>query len=155
MPDPLWENVRHLFEPDGSLLDAYVFDTTVADWQNFVDLVRSAGWWFSYSEDGHAARLPERVEEVLARRSEMGVLLQVRPASEVLVNVHFFTEGEIEVDLDPRELRGQEQLNAVCAFLRVVSRRLGKPMVLTPENGAAHPLITYDLATDQILPLRV
>jgi hypothetical protein len=46
MGDLLWEDVREWFEPDGSLLDAYVFDTTVADWQAFVDLVQSKGWWF-------------------------------------------------------------------------------------------------------------
>ena len=153
VPDLLWEDVSRLFEPDGSLLDAYVFETTVADWQNFVDLVRPAGWWFTYSEDGYAVRLPERVEEVLARSGEMAVLLQVRPVPEVLVNVHFFIEEEIEVDLDPRELQGQEQLDAVCAFLRAVGRRLGRPMVLTPENGAAHPLIGYDLASDRVLRL--
>ncbi|GAA1849003.1 hypothetical protein [Actinomadura bangladeshensis] len=153
MPDLLWEDVRRFFEPDGSLLDAYVFDTTVADWQNFVDLVRSVGWWFAYSEDGQAVSLPERVEEVLARRGEMGALLQVRPVPEVLVNVHFFIEEEIEADLDPRELQGQKQLDAVCAFLRAVGRRLGKPMFLTPENGAAYPLIGYDLATDRVLRL--
>lgn len=41
VPDLLWDDVREWFEPDGSLLDVYVFDTTVADWQAFVDLVRS------------------------------------------------------------------------------------------------------------------
>jgi hypothetical protein len=151
--DVLWEDVRQGFEPDGSLLDAYVFDTTVADWQAFVDLVRSRGWWFAYSEDGQARRLPERVEVVLARRTEMAVLLQIRPVPEVLINAHFFTEEEIEVDFDPRELQGQEQLNVVCAFLRAVGRRLGKPMVLTPENGPAHPLIGYDPDADRVLPL--
>ncbi|GAA2637977.1 hypothetical protein SMC26_23100 [Actinomadura fulvescens] len=153
MPDLLWEDVQRLFEPDGSLLDAYVFDTTVADWQNFVDLVRSAGWWFAYSEDGQVGRLPDRVEGVLARSGELALLLQVRPVPEVLVNVHFFVEEEIEADFDPRELRGQEQLDAVCVFLRAVGRRLGKPVVLTPENGPAYPLIGYDLAADQVLLL--
>jgi hypothetical protein len=33
--DLLWDDVREWFLPDGSLLDAYVFDTTVGDWQAF------------------------------------------------------------------------------------------------------------------------
>jgi hypothetical protein len=154
VPDLLWEDVRQWFELDGSLLDAYVFDTTVADWQAFVDLVRSKGWWFAYSEDGRAVRLPHRVENVLARSAERAVLLQVRPIPEMLVNVHFFSDEEIEVDFDPRELQGQERLDALCVFLRAVGRKLRKPMLLTPEGSAAHPLIGYDVATDRVLPRR-
>lgn len=104
MPDLLWDDVREWFEPDGSLLDACVFGTTVADWQAFVDLVRSKGWWFAYSEDSRPRRLPYRVEDVLARRGEVATLLQVRLVPEVLVNVHFFTDEEIEVDFAPEEL---------------------------------------------------
>jgi hypothetical protein len=149
--DLLWDDVREWFEPDGSLLDAYVFDTTVADWQAFVDLVRSKGWWFAYSEDSRPRRLPARVEDILARRGEMAVLLQVRLVPEVLVNVHFFTDEEIEVDFSPGELQGQERLDLLCGFLRAVGRRLGKPVVLTPENLRDHPLIGYDIEADRVL----
>jgi hypothetical protein len=153
VPDLLWEDVREWFEPDGSLLDAYVFDTTVADWQALVDFVRSRGWWFAYSEDGRPRRLPFRVEDVFARRGEMAVLLQVRPVPEVRVNVHFFTDEEIEVDFAPEELQGQERLDLLCSFLRAVGRRLGKPVVLTPENLAHRPLIGYDTDADRVLAM--
>lgn len=153
MPEVLWEEVRGWFEPDGSLLDAYVFETSVADWQAFVDLVRSRGWWFDYLEDNRSTRLPHRVEDVLERRRERGVLLQVRPVPEILINVHFFTSEEIEVDFAPQELQGQAQLDTACGFLRAVGRRLGRPMVLTPENGPHHPLIGYDVTTDRVITL--
>lgn len=149
--DLLWDDVREWFEPDGSLLDAYVFDTTVADWQAFVDLVRSKGWWFAYSEDGRPRRLPARVEDVLARRGEMAVVLQVRPVPEVLVNVHFFTDEEIEADFSPEVLQGQERLDLLCSFLRAVGRRLGKPVVLTPESLPDRPLIGYDIDAGRVI----
>ncbi|MBM7774716.1 hypothetical protein JOD54_004920 [Actinokineospora baliensis] len=149
--DLVWSEVSDLFVPDGSLLDAYVFDTTVGDWQVFVDLVRSRGLWCRYSEDGHPKPLPEQVEAAFERQAEVGVLLQIRPVPQILVNTHFFTPDEIEVDFAPQELQGQERLNTVCAFLRAVSRRLGKPMVLTPENGPDHPLIGYDVDLDRVM----
>jgi hypothetical protein len=149
--DLLWDDVREWFLPDGSLLDAYVFDTAVDDWQAFLDLVRSKGWWFAYSEDGRPRRLPARVEDVFARRGEMVLLLQVRPAPEVLVNVHFFTGEEIEVDFSPEELQGQERLDLLCGFLRAVGRRLGKPVILTPESSPDHPLIGYDIDADRVI----
>lgn len=153
MPDLLWDDVREWFEPDGSLLDAYVLETTVADWQAFVDLVRSKGWRFTYSEDNQPRRLPHRVENVLARRGEMAVLLQIRPVPEILVNVHFFTDEEIEVDFSREELQGQERLDALCGFLRAVGRRLGKPAVLTSENASEHPLIGYDVTADRLVAI--
>jgi hypothetical protein len=154
VPDLLWDDVRKWFELDhGMLLDAYVFDTTVADWQAFVDLVRSKGWWFAYSEDSRPRRLPDRMEDVLARRGEMAALLQVRPVPEVAVNVHFFTDEETEVDFSPEELQGQERLDLLCSFLRAVGRRLGKPVVLTPESLRDHPLIGYDIDADRVLAI--
>jgi hypothetical protein len=69
----------------------------------------------------------------------------------VWVNVRFFAVEEIEVDFSPEELQGQEQLDAVCAFLRAVGRRLGKPMVLTPENAPDRPLIGYDVTADRVV----
>jgi len=153
VPDLLWDDVREWFEPDGSLLDAYVLDTTAADWQAFVDLVRTKGWWFTYSEDGRPGRLPGRVEDVLARRGETAVLLQIRPVPEILVNAHFFTDEEIEVDFSREELQGQERLDVLCGFLRAVGRRLGRPVVLTPENASEDPLIGYDVTTDRVVAI--
>jgi hypothetical protein len=147
----MWDDVSELFVADGSLLDAYVFDTTVAEWQAFVDLVRSRGWWFEYLEDNHPRRLPDRVDVVLERRADRAVLLRVKPGPEMWVHVHFFTAEEIEVDFSPDELQGQDRLDVVCGFLRAVGRRLGRPMVLTPENMPDRSLIGYDVATDRVV----
>ena len=154
--DLLWGEVRERFIPDGSLLDAYVFDTTMTDWQVFVDLVRSRGWWYSYREDGRSRRLPFPIDEVFTRRQEMGVVLQVRPVPQLLVNAYFFTSDEIEVDFAPAELQGQERLDVLCGFLRAIGRGLGKPVVLTPESSPGRPLIEYDVTTDRFAapPLR-
>lgn len=151
MGDLRWDDVREWFEMDGSLLDAYVFDTRIADWQAFVDLVRSKGWWFEYSEDQRPRRLPVRVEDVFARRGEMAVVLQIRPVPQVRVNVHFFTDEEIEVDFSPSALQGQERLDLLCSFLRAMGRRLGKPVVLTPESLPDRPLIRYDIDADRMI----
>ncbi|GAA4425449.1 hypothetical protein GCM10023148_28280 [Actinokineospora soli] len=152
MPDLAWDEVSRFFEPDdGMLLDAYVFGTTVADWQAFIDLVRSAGWWFDYQEDGRPKPLPDRVEDVLERCGDVAALLRIRPSSEVWAHVHFFEVEEIEVDFAPQELQGQERLDVVCGFLRAVGRALGKPMVLTPENGRELPLIGYDVVIDRVV----
>jgi hypothetical protein len=54
MPDLLWDDVRNFFDPDlmGALPDVRVPNTSVADWQAVLDLVRSRGWAYAYSEGG-------------------------------------------------------------------------------------------------------
>ena len=60
MPDLLWDDVRNFFDPDlmGALPDVRVPDTSVADWQAVLDLVRSRGGAYAYSEGGAPGRLP-------------------------------------------------------------------------------------------------
>jgi hypothetical protein len=55
------------------------------------------------------------------------------------------------VDFSPEELQGQERLDLLCGFLRVVGRRLGKPVILTPESSPDHPLIGYDVDADRVI----
>jgi hypothetical protein len=56
----LWDDVRNFFDPDlmGALPDVRVPNTSVADWQAVLDLVRSRGWAYAYSEGGAPERLP-------------------------------------------------------------------------------------------------
>ena len=46
MPDLLWTEVESFFDPElmGGLPDVYVPDTSVADWQALLDLIRSSRW---------------------------------------------------------------------------------------------------------------
>jgi hypothetical protein len=147
-----WDDVSEWFELDGSLMDAYVLDTTEADWQAFVDLVRSRGWWYRYSVDSRPTRLPGRVSEIFALdQSNVALLLQIRPVPDMAVNVHFFTADEIEMDFDRGELQGQHRLDILCDFLRALGRGLQRQVALTPENGRHLPLVSYDVATDRLV----
>lgn len=49
--------------------------------------------------------------------------------------------------MDLRELQGQERLDVLCGFLRAIGRRLGKPVVMTPEGDweHRHPVLGFDV----------
>ncbi|MFF0372058.1 hypothetical protein [Micromonospora sp. NPDC005087] len=134
MHDLTWDDVAERFEPDGSLLDAYVLDADTADWQQIIELVRSQGWRFDFQVEGQSRQLPEHVADIFAHRGDAAVTLHIWPKPNILVNTHFFTEDEVEFDFDPRQLQGQDRLDTLCSFLRSVGRQLGKPVRLTSEN---------------------
>lgn len=149
-----WEAIAADFEPDGSFRDVYVIDTTVEDWQRLVTFIRQWGWWHAYEEDGHATRLPSDVREIFGRRSRVSVLLRLRPFRLLNINCHFFGEDEIEFDLDPREVSGQEGLDELCAFVRTVGRALERRVIVTLENSQEVELMAYEPDRDEIVRTR-
>ena len=93
MPDLWWDDVREWFDPDenGVLPNVTVPGTSVGDWQAVLDLVRSKGWAYEYSEDGLVGRVPSA--EVMIRRSaDVGVVFKVWPVAGVQSN--FFPHSE-------------------------------------------------------------
>ena len=154
MHDLVWDDVAHYFEPDGALLDAYVFNVGMADWQHVVDAVRAQPWQLDYTVGGSSHPLPPQVSDIFAVPGDAATTLTIRPMPDIAVNTHFFSDDEIDFDVDPGELQGQDRLDVLCSFLRTVGRTLGKPVVLTPENNPAWPLITYTPDDDRVTATR-
>ncbi|WP_416982790.1 hypothetical protein [Streptomyces sp. T028] len=152
-PDLLWDDVKWCFEPDGSLPDVVVPGTSVADWQAVLDLVVASGWTYEYAEGDTVLPLP-RAETVHARPADAECpVLQVRPVHGLLAIFRFYSDEEIDFDVDPRELQGQDRLDVFCAFLRSVGRRLGKQVLMYPEGGRGKcpPLVGFDVEADRVV----
>lgn len=153
MPDLLWDDVKGWFDPEinGVLPDVHVPGTTVEDWQAVVDLLRSKGWAYEYAVDGRATRIPATVVEMLSLRDQAGVTLKVWPAPGVLAIFRPYCVEQIDFDVDLRELQGQQRLDALCAFLRAIGRRLGRPVVMTSEGADDVPVLGYDREVDRVV----
>lgn len=152
MPDLLWNDVQCFFDPDvrGSLPDVSVPHASMEDWQSVLDLVAASGWPWQYSEGGAVRPMP-RAEVVLSR--PLGAECRVWPSTDVLVIFRFYASEEVDFDVDLRELQGQERLDVLCGFLVAVGRRLGKPVVMTAEGDAEHPVLGFDVETDRVVLL--
>lgn len=134
MDEIAWETVRREFDFDGSWRDIYVFGTTITDWQRVLDALRSSEYRLTYCLDDQSVEVPTNVVDAFPVPSECTHLLSVSFA-EVTANCHFFTKGEIEFDIDPREVKGQRELNALFGFMRCLAEAVDKEVVLTPENA--------------------
>jgi hypothetical protein len=62
----------------------------------------------------------------------------------VMVVCHFFTTDEIEMDVDPREVTSQAELDELLGFLRLVGDTLGRAVILSHESDEEHPFISYE-----------
>ncbi len=128
-----WDQVRQEFDDDGSLRDIYVFGTELLHWQQMLDALRSAGYGLEYSLDGKPLEVPRDVADVFAIRDDFNCLLSARFA-DARANCHFFIIEEIEIDIDPCEVTGQQELDALLGLMRCVAQAVRKEVVFTPEN---------------------
>jgi len=142
-----WEHHKDLFAWDGSLIDIYVLDTTLEDWQRLLDFLRASPYDLRYSGHSDAAPLPDRAETIFAQNWEAHVALSI-DESQLSLKCHFFTPDEIEFDLNPHAIDGQPRLDRLLDFMRALGSTLGKAVILTPENFQQRPLYRFDPRTD-------
>lgn len=95
-----------------------------------------------YSVGGVVQESPNRVEQAFANSSSGIPLLRIQVGA-ILVVFHFFSDDQIECDIDPREITSQSDLDVLVGFMRWLGDAVRKPVLLTPENGREHPIITY------------
>ena len=137
-----WTKVESDFEWDGSLRDIYVRSATLDDWRA-VYRVLKASPDVEFRFDGEQAALPAEIDDVFAMRSRKSPMLSLKVGG-VAVVFHFFTEEEIEGDIDPREVKSQAELDAVLAFLKKIGDSVRKPVLLTPENLPEAEILRYE-----------
>jgi hypothetical protein len=153
-----WETIKSEFAWEGSLRDIYVLATSLSDWQAAWQLLRGGGFDATCTADGVTIPLPQNVGQIFAAQREPLFLVTVLLAG-VDLNCHFFTEEEIEFDLDPRTVTGQLQLNALVSFMTELAVATGKAVLMTHENCSNAPFLRVAptgaaeyISTDRSLP---
>ncbi|MBB6350209.1 hypothetical protein FHU36_006781 [Nonomuraea muscovyensis] len=153
----VWDKVRSFFDPDlmGRLPEVWITDTSVEDWQMVLDLIETHGWRSEYREGDVVMSLP-RAEQVLSRPVDAECPeLRVWPAPDVLAIFRFLEDNGIDFDVDLRELQGQERLDILCEFITTIGRRLGKPVMMSPEGDwdRSDPVLGFDVEADRVVLL--
>jgi hypothetical protein len=136
-----WESVKTEFVWEGSWRDVCVPGVSINDWRAMAAAILSAGFVNEFQTGGAVARFPEDVAAAFARSPDSSTSLWSVFADRVRLCCHFFDESEIELDLDPREVAGQSELDAVLEFMRVLAAATRKDALLTPENMHDAPFI--------------
>jgi len=137
-----WSQVERDFDWDGSLRDIYVRPAALEDWSVVCRVLKKLPG-VEFRLDGEPAPFPEDIARVFAMRSVESPVLSVKLGAVTAV-FHFFTEDEVECDIDPREVKSQIELDAVLAFLKKIGDAVAKPVVLTPENCPESEIVRYE-----------
>ena len=134
-----WDQVGCEFYQDGSWRDIYVLGTSIEHWQLALDALRSSSFRTRYFRDRVESPLPPTAAEAFPEPGFADRLLSVDLRGPI-ANAHFFTETEIEFDLDPREVCSQRELDAVLEFMQLLASATGREAILAPENQQHIPI---------------
>lgn len=130
--DPAWNDVRAEFEPDGSWRDIYALQTDIGVWQDVLDWIRQRDPSPRYTVDGELASLPASAESIFGVREHAAPSLQFRIRG-IDLATHFFDQGDVELDFDPRAVRGDNWSDFVAAVAEF-SATVRRDVIITPEN---------------------
>ena len=128
-----WDACKAAFYVDGSLRDIYVHNTTAADWGKFLKYTSTLKT--SYFRNGEPDQLPVQASKIFQEIQNSSLLLVVKLGN-VNLNCHFFTEDDIELDIDPKEVTSQREFDAVVGVIVGIGKSLDMDVVLTDENSS-------------------
>lgn len=140
------EVLDKVFFNDGSLRDIYVLDVDLGDWQMFYEWIYLSSWEIKLYKDGlETVNEIKNVDKLFKDKEFHSILFSIDIEGAALINCHFFSKDEMEFDVNPKEIKGLHEANAVLEFMSKLSSILGKEIFLTEENIPEHPLITIKL----------
>jgi hypothetical protein len=128
---------KRIYFEDGSWRDIYVLDTTRKDWENWVDLINR-----KYSVEFYDAKtdlLADKIDFAAVREywdsaGDREVISASIKLDSINVMCYFFDDSQIENDIDPSEIKSQEDHDKLIDYLTDISVSLDKEVLLTEEN---------------------
>jgi len=141
-------------EDAGTHRDIYVLNTTKDDWKKWVDIVNERyGVEFF---NGQTQTTENKINFQAILDFWMGKTDLINGAKIKLngidIHCHFFSDQEIENDVDPSQIKTIDDHNELMDYLRTVSTGLDKRVILTPENSQEIVLIECEKGQIAVSP---
>lgn len=139
-----WQDLAEdIYFKDGSLRDIYVHNTSKSDWLKWAVLVNENYPVAFYNGKQEISTNRIDIESVFDE-SESTLCNAVFFLGYIQLNTHFFTEEEIEHDLDPASIKSPEHHTRLMEYMITLSKVLGKNVDLTIENMPEVVLLSTD-----------
>ncbi len=141
--NPEWAEV---FEPDGGLRDIVVAGMTPNDWTKFLHhLASHRHLWTPVRDHEPTAQLPASYDEI---EPEAHSLL-AKGALPGQLNAWFLGD-ELEIDLDPREITDDSDVEILHATMRELGRLFQRDVTMSFEGSHEAIAFRYQFQDDKI-----
>ena len=137
-----WNDIKWIFEPDGSLIDIYVQDISIREWEKLIDHL-NANFNLTYSDQDKIDKkyILEYLQDTSGEMESKSLTIHL---GQVKVNCYFFLSEQIEFDIDPKEVNSLSDFELIEKFMTSISETLQEQVTLTAENSPEFPLFKVD-----------
>lgn len=137
-----WSDIEWIFEPDGSLIDIYVQDISLREWEKLIDHL-NANFNLTYSDQDKIDKkyVLEYLQDTSGEMESKSLTIYL---GQIKVNCYFFLSEQIEFDIDPKEVNSLSDFELIEKFMTSISDKLQEQITLTAENNPEFPLFKVD-----------
>jgi hypothetical protein len=140
-----WENLKQsVYHEDGSLRDIYVLNATKHDWLMWVDHVNShyKVTFYNAPKDREESQIDFQViADYWDGKHDLSCNVALN-INHIIVMCYFFSDDEIENDINPKEIQSITDHASIINYLKDVAKLLNKKVILTIENSKEHILLS-------------
>lgn len=135
--DRKWDELKdQIYYWDGSWRDLYILNTNKENWIKWVNYVNQhyiINWYNGKTGIEENQINYDVIKEYFDGEHDLCSLAKIF-IDKIQINCHFFSESEIENDIDPREINSIEDHKKVLRYMTDLSMILNKEVILTPES---------------------
>lgn len=139
-----WNKLKEeIYYWDGSWRDIYILDIDGVDWEKWVDYVNRnyvISWYNGKVGIKESQINFDVINGYLKGEHDLYSSANIFIGS-IQINCHFFSESEIENDIDPREITSITDHEKIIKYMTDLSILLEKDIILTSENDPQDVLI--------------
>ena len=133
-----WNLIKeYIYFEDGSLRDIFVYNTSREDCITFLGFISKNYKVYTRSyltnEESNCFNLKD-LENYWNGELEGGYFMNFE-LDGITVAIHLFSDEEIEMDIDPREIQKIEDHELVISVMQKISSLLGKEVLMTLESS--------------------
>ena len=111
-------------------------ETDKSDWRKWIDYVNqnyTIQWYNGKTANEESQINYDVINEYWNGNGDLCVIAKIF-IDKIQINCHFFSDLEIENDIDPREFNSIDDHNKLMKYIEDLASILNKDVILTPEN---------------------
>lgn len=132
-----WTELKQkIYYCDGSLRDIYILQTSNEDdkkWTDYVNKNYLIQWFNGIKQTNENIIDFEVVKGYLNGKHDLCSSASIF-IDKIQINNHFFSDKEIENDIDPRDINNIQDHEKIIKYMSELSNLLDKTVILTPES---------------------
>jgi len=116
-------------------------DTSLSDWQSFIDFIRSTKAKLVFYEQGRQTTLPLEVRQFVPDHGHQ-CRLSIQMDG-ITVDCYLSSAEEIVLAFDPRDIDNEDMVRVIFRLMSTTGRTLDKPVMLMAEDKPEKPVFEY------------